>query len=266
MAALGSAVGFLGARIQPRVIRLNDARLAPLYGGRSLPDVVLELIGRPSRVYLLGSGDAMAASFRATGIEVIQQDPKPPTGVHQAIHYLDLARDEPLPSLTSPREIPPFLDVTDADRDAARRWLGRSGGHPILLLPGSGGLKKCWSGFPELARAFFGRPVFVVLGPDEMERGWSAANFPGATVLEGPDLSALAGMFERSALVIGNDSGTSHLAAAVGGRVLALFGPTDPVRWRPVGAQVRVVQRRPLSALSVEAVLRLALEILETAP
>ncbi len=36
-------------------------------------------------------------------------------------------------------------------------------------------------------------------------------------------------------LAVSTDSGPSHLAAAAGCRVVALFGPTDPVRWRPFG-------------------------------
>ncbi len=37
---------------------------------------------------------------------------------------------------------------------------------------------------------------------------------------------------------MGNDSGPTHLAAAVGCPTVALFGPTDPARWAPVGAHV----------------------------
>jgi ADP-heptose:LPS heptosyltransferase len=43
---------------------------------------------------------------------------------------------------------------------------------------------------------------------------------------------------------VGNDSGVTHLAAAVGTRTVALFGPTDPAIWRPLGEHVIVVQSR----------------------
>jgi heptosyltransferase III len=39
---------------------------------------------------------------------------------------------------------------------------------------------------------------------------------------------------------IGNDSGVSHLAAAVGTPVIAMFGPTDPAIWAPRGERVTV--------------------------
>jgi ADP-heptose:LPS heptosyltransferase len=44
--------------------------------------------------------------------------------------------------------------------------------------------------------------------------------------------------------LIGNDSGVSHLAAFLGVPTAAVFGPSDPVRWRPVGADVAVVSPR----------------------
>jgi ADP-heptose:LPS heptosyltransferase len=43
-------------------------------------------------------------------------------------------------------------------------------------------------------------------------------------------------------LYIGNDSGITHLAAAAGTPVLALFGPSDPAVWAPRGPHVRAVQ------------------------
>ena len=54
------------------------------------------------------------------------------------------------------------------------------------------------------------------------------------------DLYELACWLAQARLYIGNDSGITHLAAAVGTPVLALFGPTDPEVWAPRGLHVRV--------------------------
>ena len=54
------------------------------------------------------------------------------------------------------------------------------------------------------------------------------------------DLYELACWLARASLYIGNDSGITHLAAAVGTPVLALFGPTDPAVWGPRGPHVRI--------------------------
>jgi heptosyltransferase-3 len=54
-------------------------------------------------------------------------------------------------------------------------------------------------------------------------------------------------------MYIGNDSGITHLAAAVGVPVVAIFGPTDPAVWAPRGENVRVVSGN-LEAITVEQV------------
>jgi ADP-heptose:LPS heptosyltransferase len=56
------------------------------------------------------------------------------------------------------------------------------------------------------------------------------------------DLYELACWLAKARLYIGNDSGITHLAAAVGTPVLALFGPTDPAVWAARGAYVRVAR------------------------
>ena len=59
------------------------------------------------------------------------------------------------------------------------------------------------------------------------------------------DLYELARWLARARLYVGNDSGITHLAAAVGTPVLALFGPTDPDVWSPRGPHVRVAMWGP---------------------
>ncbi len=48
---------------------------------------------------------------------------------------------------------------------------------------------------------------------------------------------------EGCRLYIGNDSGVTHMAAALNIPTLAIFGPTDPVLWSPRGKSVVVVRR-----------------------
>jgi ADP-heptose:LPS heptosyltransferase len=55
------------------------------------------------------------------------------------------------------------------------------------------------------------------------------------------DLYELACWLAGASLYVGNDSGITHLAAAAGAPVVALFGPTDPAVWAPRGPRVRVV-------------------------
>lgn len=64
------------------------------------------------------------------------------------------------------------------------------------------------------------------------------------------DFAQLAGLLARAALYIGPDTSVSHLAAASGVPVVAIFGPTNPQRWAPWPAQAEVpvrFQRRALA-------------------
>lgn len=69
---------------------------------------------------------------------------------------------------------------------------------------------------------------------------WHAfANALGGQILT--DLDALADAIAAARLFVGFDTGPSHLAAQLGVPTLALFGPTDPVRWGPIGPTVRIL-------------------------
>ncbi len=65
-----------------------------------------------------------------------------------------------------------------------------------------------------------------------------AVNLGGRTTLR-----ELACLYRQAVLVITTDSGPMHLAAAVGTPLVALFGPTDPLRTGPYGPGHRVVRR-----------------------
>jgi heptosyltransferase III len=72
-------------------------------------------------------------------------------------------------------------------------------------------------------------------------------------------LVELADLLRTARLFIGADSGPAHLAAQLGIRTIALFGPTDPVLWAPIGPAVCIVappQPAPMSWLEPDEVLR----------
>lgn len=105
-----------------------------------------------------------------------------------------------------------------------------------VIQPFSGSPRKNWpiQKFHRLAaRLERVMPVRWCAGPDDPPLA-GAARFD--------DLYDLACWIARARLYIGNDSGITHLAAAVGTPVLALFGPTDPAVWAPRGPHVRVVR------------------------
>lgn len=103
-----------------------------------------------------------------------------------------------------------------------------------VIHPFSGSPRKNWplENFRELARQLETElPVRWCTGREDPP-------IEGAARFD--DLYELARWLARARLYVGNDSGITHLAAAVGTPVLALFGPTDPEVWAPRGEHVTV--------------------------
>jgi len=131
----------------------------------------------------------------------------------------------------------------------------------VLIHPGSGSPAKNWplERFTEVGRRLgaLGHRVAWIRGPAE-----AALDFlePAAEVIEQPRVQTLAATLARSSLFIGNDSGVSHLAAAVGAPTLAIFGPTSPAVWRPDGMRVETLRSESgaLVDLQVERVVAVA--------
>lgn len=125
----------------------------------------------------------------------------------------------------------------------------------VLIHPFSGSNRKNWSldSYQELAKGL-SKPVEWIVGPDQ--------ELDGARRFD--DLGELARRLAAAELYIGNDSGITHLAAAVGTQTLTLFGPSDPRIWAPRGAHVTVLYSEPLEMLTVSTVLQAANQLLDS--
>jgi heptosyltransferase-2 len=171
---------------------------------------------------------------------------------HVAESYLRAVRADARQPLDGSLELTPG-DVGNAHRRL--RGLELEPKNFVLVLPGSGSPRKNWpaENFALLCqRIQFRSQVLVVLGPAEQALApvFRRRSF---SVVNNTELGELAAIAREARCFIGNDSGVSHLAAAAGARGLAIFGPTDPRRWRPSG-DVRIVRREPLEALSPDLV------------
>jgi ADP-heptose:LPS heptosyltransferase len=87
-----------------------------------------------------------------------------------------------------------------------------------------------------------GQHVCILLGPAEIGEEVHWKRF--GRVESSLDLAQVASILSRATLYIGNDSGVSHLAGAVGARGGAIFGPTRPDQWRPLGGAITVVRNQ----------------------
>jgi hypothetical protein len=121
------------------------------------------------------------------------------------------------------------------------------GAPQLVVHRGAGAAAKRWDaeGFAEVAGWWRARGGEVVdlLGPAEE----SLAPLPDARTLRDAPLAEVVEALAGAAAYVGNDSGPSHLAGALGTAGVVLFGPTDPARWRPLSSRLDVL-RAPADA------------------
>jgi len=125
------------------------------------------------------------------------------------------------------------------------------GARVLMIHPGSGSASKNWpvERYGELSRQVRAStnltPVFHFGEADDAERQYLAREVPNTRSLSGLNLADLAAILGHCAGYIGNDSGISHLAAAVGIPTVALFGPTSPAIWGQRGPKVLIIRATP---------------------
>lgn len=145
-----------------------------------------------------------------------------------------------------------FIRPTHADVETGRRLLTEAGIQPgsklVAVHPGSGGLRKCWyiENFLAIAAELASEGVEIVflLGPAESDRFCEATirsriNSVARTLTD-LSLAQVLAVLSCADGFLGNDSGITHLAAAMGVKTMAVFGPTSPSVYRPVGPEVTV--------------------------
>ena len=234
-----------------------------------------------------------SGNLRRAGVKrVLSIPPFPEEG--RRIHVIDHV----LSSLSSMGIPPggriPRIFLRGEDRRFAETWLrgrcaseGREKGL-VGLHPGSGSRKNLWpiGNFLDLAQRIthdLRLNTILLVGPAEREyvgEGLEPMQSINPIWAENLPLIYVASLLERCRCYIGNDSGITHLAAAVGTPTIALFGPTDPEVWGPRGGRVtilwkssgcspctgeeldRCTHRRCLATIEVEEVIEKAKELM----
>jgi ADP-heptose:LPS heptosyltransferase len=146
------------------------------------------------------------------------------------------------------------LEVGETLKERGRGILESLGmGSPLVIHPGSGSVEKnaplpFFRNAAQKASGESGKQVLVIWG--EAEEGYLGAirevftGLPGVTVLpKALPLKDLVALFSVSSAYLGNDSGVTQLAAAVGLRTFAVFGATDPGIWGPQEAVILAAMR-----------------------
>jgi lipopolysaccharide heptosyltransferase II len=217
------------------VLLLPNSFRAALYGC---------LVGAPMRVGYATDGRRWLLSHPVT---VSDRQP-----CHQVDAYLQLIEALGLPIVD---RWPTLAAMRPAEMQAAQLWNNQGWGCEDLVIgicPGAahGPAKRWWpERFAALADRLIASGGFRVVffgSPDEVPlvQHICSQMTQQAVSLAGQDrLDSFMALAARCAVMITNDSGSMHIANAVGTRVVALFGPTDPGRTAPTAAPAIVLHR-----------------------
>jgi len=187
-----------------------------------------------------------SAGYRDDGRSLLLRWPiaKPDPSLHAVQSWYYLTRSAltrwGLPTGTEQPGPTLNLPITAAQQEAADALLREAGltaQRFVLIAPTATGLHKgkvkVWPHFDTLTRALQAHGHTVVMCPPPAEVEQAQRNAPTARLLPATPLGAFAALTTRASLVICNDSGVSHIAAAADASQLTLFGVTSPGRTGP---------------------------------
>jgi heptosyltransferase-2 len=187
-----------------------------------------------------------AVGYGSDGRRWLLQRSFPLPSLHKLLIYWELATDFLGVSMQPPASID--LAVTGQARFRVAEVQRRFGlERYVVLCPFATGdirgASKRWPWFAELAQLIaevLGVPAVLCPGPGT-EEAEARDQFDSVVVLNGLGLSEYAAVLQGASLVIANDTGPGHIAAAVGTPLISLFGASDPARYGPWGPNVTLL-------------------------
>ena len=246
----GWPVHVLAPTLRERVRQLRElaraARAADPAFDRRLNAVCFPYSFSSALEFRLAGLRALGHAYEGRSLLLARAAPRP-RGVHELEVYWDLGNvllgeRKPPPATIGLRVSPRHRERADALRRAHAIEPGC-----IVVCPFAGGTwakqDKTWPAFADfVARELpaFGRSIVVCPGPGEEAIAREA--YAGARLLPGVDLGTYAALLQDAALMVSNDTGPGHIAAAVGTPLISVLGPSDPALWRAWGPSVRVLR------------------------
>jgi heptosyltransferase-2 len=240
---------------EAREWRARRFDLAVLFPNSFAPALVAALARVPARVGYATQGRAPLLTHRV-GV------PRWRGERHEVFYYLHLVAELERrlygSTTVETREPDTGLRVTDARLREAGTLLRESGARPgrplVAICPGSTNSRaKRWpaerfAAVADMLAERTGADVVLVGAAEELEISEEVARHMRArpVVLTGQtDLALTAAVLQASDLLVTNDTGPAHVAAAVGRPVVVIFGPTNPATTRPFSNAAEVVRRPP---------------------
>ena len=242
--AAGGAL--LATRRPPEVdlfVPWDDVAVGALFGDAEPPSFVQDC----DACIAISRSSEIATSLERADIRYTVVDPTPRDS-HASEWYAAAAPRVGLTAMATPAR----LQATQEERATARALLDELPDRFLAIHPGAGSPDKAWplERFVRVA-ADSGLACLWLKGPAEsgLEPPSDAAQ---SAVADDLPLGVVLALLLRATAYLGNDSGISHLAGGAGTPSVVLFGPTDPMVWRPVGDHVRVLRGTSGSTGSIE--------------
>lgn len=218
---------------------INQSRHAALFSDKFRREISDFLAPFSYVIAFAGPDSPFVANLHVSNIPYASQPPFPRDRTHAVDYHLSFFCDGP--KLSKEDKIPRIALPIDALAEHGACIPMETG--CCAIHPGSGSVKKNWpfERFLAVARGMRekGRSIIWIAGPAEQGLVFPTSDY----LFVNQPLLALGALLCRCGLYIGNDNGVTHLAAALGCRTIALFGPSDPAVWAPRGTNVKVLYK-----------------------
>ena len=248
------------------ISRFDQADIASLFTKNS--NVPASLINKLINMDLIisfvsDSEQIMVRNLRAAGAKhVIYYEPFPSEGgdIHVIDHFLKCLD---LLGIHHSNKVPKIF-LRDEDVLLGEKFLNDRVVDPKKMLvamhPGSGSRQKCWpvDRYVELIlwlKKEMDAQILLISGQADtgIVEALRVEVRDNIILVDQLSLPILAAIIKRSNLFVGNDSGITHVAAALGIPTITIFGPTDPGIWGPRGGRVKILYKKsPCSPCSFD--------------
>jgi len=199
-------------------------------------------------------------AFPKESLYPVDSDGRPGQVKHEALCRLERLQTDGIDVSIETDLSLPFLRLPQGDLDEALRWLGlkrqKSDKKLVAICPGAKQPANFWpvERFIEIGKrlAENGKYELIIVGGqaeaqtgDQMVKAWGE----GLNAASQFSVAGSAALLSQCAFIIGLDTGTTHLAGALGTPCVALYGAREnPGRWEPLGKEHIVLRKKVLCA------------------
>ena len=220
--------------------------------------------------FLSGAKKRLFASRQNRSIDFLSNFRPRPVSYDPSKHLSEIYQDVIAPlAIKQARDFALVIDPLLVERIRASHFQNKTGKVMIGIAVGAGHPSRTWDldKFCELAGRLSknkNAEIFIFLGPEEENNiDQITAKFFGiASTVSGLSLIELAAACKSLDLFVGNDTGTTHLAAAVGIPVISITDSRAPSTYFPRGRQTRVVNTDTITDIAVEDVWQACIDLL----